>query len=58
MAAVSRMFRGRPMLEAILSSWVRAKARFRSVALLTRIRRCHLRSRYSCALFLVGMDLP
>src|SRR6058998_4354534 len=43
---------------AIRSSSLSANARFRSVALLTRIRRCHFRSRYSCARFRVGIDFP
>ena len=38
-------FRGRPRAEAIRSSSESAKARFLSVALLTRILRCHLRRR-------------
>src|SRR5881409_798798 len=57
-AAVSRTFLGSPIPLAIRSSSLRANARFRSVALLTRIRRCHFRSRYSCARFRVGIDFP
>src|SRR5256886_15229910 len=57
-AAVSRTFRGRPMPLAIRSSSLSANARFRSVALLTRIRRCHFRRRYSWARFRAGIDLP
>ena len=55
---VPRTLRGRPMPEAMRSSSLRAKARLRSVALLTRMRRCHLRRRYSWARLRVGIDLP
>src|SRR5438034_9702445 len=57
-AAVSRTFLGRPMPLAIRSNSLSATARLRSVALLTRIRRCHFRSRYSWARFRVGTALP
>jgi hypothetical protein len=45
MAAVSRTLRGKPMAEAMRSSSLKAKARFLSVALETRMRRCHFLSR-------------
>ncbi len=46
------------MAEAMRSSSLRAKARFLSVAFDTLMRRCHLRSLYSCARLRVGMLLP
>src|SRR2546430_16543202 len=57
-AAVSRTFRGRPIPLAIRSSSLRANARLRSVALLTRIRRCHFGRRDSWPRFRVGVDWP
>src|SRR5208337_2708748 len=57
-AAVSRTFLGRPSAEAMRSSSDSANARFRSVALLTRMRRCHLRRRYNWARFLEEIARP
>src|SRR5659263_699707 len=57
-AAVSLTFCDNPSADAILSSSESAKARFLSVALLTRIRRCHFLSLYNWALLLLDMDFP